>query len=160
MIFITFTILVNNTIKVTFRQCIKKVTFFQDDSSRSQLNDLLLANHSDYYYTYQPDDTEFIEGPTFANINDDDDDEKLTIIYGDDSDSESDTVPDVDHDILQFIQEKIDEILQNIDIIDIKHANCDSTVKQCGCGCDKLHDGYAGYCNPWLRYSFTFNQSL
>jgi hypothetical protein len=74
-------------------------------------------------------------------------DEDSLEYYGDYDDFE---VQDYeDEDLISKILLYLDEI--KISTIDIDHIKC-MNEKVCGCGCDKLHNGCSGYCNPYPDY--------
>lgn len=126
----------------------------------------------DYDYDYNDDD-EYDDNDNDDNDNDDDndhdddDDHDHDDDDDDDDDHNHDDHDDNDHDndhdhILSLISLISDNIemchveLEHIECLHVCTIDCDDDCKNkysgrkvCGCGCDKLHDGGGGYCNPW-----------
>lgn len=65
------------------------------------------------------------------------------VINSDDSSDDSD-----DDDLYSKADQLFDQIVENLYHIDINHIDC-MGCKICGCGCDPMHDGDTGYCDPY-----------
>lgn len=113
---------------------------FSTSKQLSTLNHHVQSGHSSYYYIRSLDTCEYsytIISAKFLTGDFDGDELEYS------SDVEDDTEDDTD------IDEHVERILSNVEMVDLNHVKCDPDVKRCGCGCDRLHDGYDGFCRVY-----------
>jgi len=132
---------------IQFSQPVRECRNLYSSGKLSKLNEHIQAGLEHYYFyqeNYYSNRIVFKVEKVFFSRNE----EYETRIDKDDADDADDTDQKEDY---------ISHILSCINVIDTRHANCKPDIKYCGCGCNKLHDGFDGYCRPYPSNAIPFS---
>ena len=163
---IKFSLYFNNTLVATviFQRIVKNIEFFKHNNELSKLNHLYQLDKVDYYYLFMPyNDTYDLTLEEALIIHSDDEITEITMHpdddVGDDDVGDDDVGDDDvgDDDVGNVVDDIISSILYSICIINTDHANCNVNIMRCGCGCDELHKGFDGFCNPYPNGCIKFS---